>query len=624
MSATPSDDISSPNRPKKRQKSAEALQIQAFLKSELAPVKKTLYGAWAIDVLAVGLFIVQMYWLAWLFGALLTALQANELTKELISSLFWQVLPWLAGCLLVRPVLTAWRDKLTHTAGLAMAMNVRACGLARLGELGLARGFYGSDGALASYIVDEPDTMIGYGRFFVQKMLAVSTPVLIVLVVASQSLMAAAILLLTAPLLPVFMAFIGIATARKSREQMDAMAQLGGRFLDWLRGMSTLDRLGAVSIASADVAHAADDYKKRTMSVLKIAFLNSAVLEFFSALSIALVAVYLGFGLMGILPWASGDVLMSYQSALFILLLVPEFYTPLRKLGAEYHAKGAAEGCAKKLAPMLYTDTHWQDVAKAGQPLPSTVLSDTVLPSTVLSSAAFLDSLILSENAPAITIKDLSVTTNHRLRVQNVSLAIDSGAKVAITGHSGSGKSTILQVLLGFCAYQGSVQIAGCELRELDKQSLREMMGYLPQLPALLPISIADNLRLAKPTATDVELNKALYDVQMLSVVQALPQGIHTTLSERGGGLSGGQGQRLAIAQLLLQDAKIWLLDEPTEHLDSDTKSQISALFGELAKDKTLIWVTHDTPVEWLDKVYSLAADRQNKTADKGCDDESL
>lgn len=171
-------------------------------------------------------------------------------------------------------------------------------------------------------------------------MTAVTTPLILAGCVAFYSPMAAVILLVTAPLVPIFMAIIGIATTRKSREQMDALAQLGGRFLDWIRGVNTLSRLGAVDIAVSDIANSSEDYRKRTMDVLKIAFLNSAVLEFLSALLMALVAVYLGFGLMGILPWAKGQLLTTYSTALFILLLVPEFYAPLRRLGRNITLKG--------------------------------------------------------------------------------------------------------------------------------------------------------------------------------------------------------------------------------------------------------------------------------------------
>lgn len=161
-------------------------------------------------------------------------------------------------------------------------------------------------------------------------------------------------------------------------------------------------------------------------------------------------------------------------------------------------------------------------------------------------------------------------------------------------GRSGSGKSTIFQVLLGVCEFDGVAKIGA------DK------VGYLPQTPSLLPISIGDNLRLAKPNASEDELYQVLAKVGLGELIAALPMGLNTLLSERGGGLSGGQAQRLAMAQLVLQDAKVWLLDEPTEHLDSEIKAQIHELLQSLSQDKTVLWATHDTPVAWVDKVISL------------------
>lgn len=576
LTQAPSVSKKSKNR---RQKSPEDILANELLKTTLQPYKKQLYTSWLIDLVNVLLLAVQMYWLAWLFGRVFLAISQNALAQGMAMSLFMQALPYLVVCLLLRPILMAVREKIVYQTGLGMASELRQRLFEKLSELGLARSWFGSDGAIASFVVDGPDAMMGYGRYYVQKLTAVTTPIVIAMVVATKSMTAAMLLLFTAPIVIVCMAVIGIATAKKSRAQMDAMAQMSGRFLDWLRGINTLTRLGAVNIASHDIAYASAEYKKRTMSVLKVAFLNSAVLEFFSALSIAIVAIYLGFGLMGLLPWSEGKVLTSYEVALFILLLVPEFYAPLRRLGAEYHAKGAAEGVAKQLSPMLTFESMPTAMAQYAKPL---------------------------EVPPTIILSNLSVTTKGRNRLKDLTLTVHSTQKIAIMGRSGSGKSTLLQVLLGFTPYDGQAMIDGVEIKDWDKSSMRSVMGYLPQTPAFLPMTIADNLRLAKPNASDDELFEVLKDVEMYEVIQQLPKGINTYLLERGGGLSGGQIQRLAVAQLLLQDAKVWLLDEPTEHLDPDTKEQINALFERLSRDKTVIWVTHDSPCKWLDRVICL------------------
>lgn len=558
----------------------------AFLKATFKPVKKAMMMAYLLDIASVVVLVGQACVLVWLFDGWLTSfVQGVPLSDRVTGSGLWLNLALLFGCMAGRIGVGYAKDYLLSDAGLKVASSVRAKLLGKLGELGQARRYFGADGALSTKVIDEPDHLIGYARFNVQKMTAVTTPLILAGCVAFYSPMAAVILLVTAPLVPIFMVIIGIATTRKSREQMDALAQLGGRFLDWIRGVNTLSRLGAVDIAVSDIANSSEDYRKRTMDVLKIAFLNSAVLEFLSALSIALVAVYLGFGLMGILPWAKGQLLTTYSTALFILLLVPEFYAPLRRLGAEYHVKGQATASAKSIAPMLGFKTK-----------------------------ALGDIAMTLKSPPAFELKNITAFGDDgRVRLSPTSLTFGAGERTAVMGESGAGKSTLLHILLGFGDFEGDVIVHAdgklMRYADLDVSRLRADIGYLSQTVPLLPMSIADNLRLAKPSASDDELVQVLKDVALWDIVNQLPNGINTVLAERGGGLSGGQGHRLAIAQLLLQDAKVWLLDEPTEHLDPKTASMIWALLAGLSSGKTVIWVTHDkaqVAADNFEKVYEL------------------
>lgn len=576
---------SKPKR-KKARRSQEDIMANAFLKATFKPVKKAMIMAYLLDIASVVVLVGQACVLVWLFDGWLTSfVQGVPLSDRMTGSGLWLNLALLFGCMAGRIGIGYAKDYLLSDAGLKVASSVRAKLLGKLGELGQARRYFGADGALSTKVIDEPDHLIGYARFNVQKMTAVTTPLILAGCVAFYSPMAAVILLVTAPLVPIFMAIIGIATTRKSREQMDALAQLGGRFLDWIRGVNTLSRLGAVDIAVSDIANSSEDYRKRTMDVLKIAFLNSAVLEFLSALSIALVAVYLGFGLMGILPWAKGQLLTTYSTALFILLLVPEFYAPLRRLGAEYHVKGQATASAKSIAPMLNFKTK-----------------------------ALGDIAMTLKSPPAFELKNITAFGDDgRVRLSPTSLTFGAGERTAVMGESGAGKSTLLHILLGFGDFEGDVIVHAdgklMRYADLDVSRLRADIGYLSQTVPLLPMSIADNLRLAKPSASDDELVQVLKDVALWDIVNQLPNGINTVLAERGGGLSGGQGHRLAIAQLLLQDAKVWLLDEPTEHLDPKTASMIWALLARLSSGKTVIWVTHDkaqVAADNFEKVYEL------------------
>ena len=555
---------------------SETSAVNQTLRHYAAMAKRPIYMAWGLSVVSTLVLIVQSWLIAVIFANWLTQISHHRP----VTDVFFDYLPWLLGCLLLRPLLHFCKDQLALDAGLQVASILRKTLLEKLAQVGAARDQYGSDGGLASMVIEQCDALTGYiSRFYLQRLIVVTTPIMLLVAAATQSWIATLILLLTAPLVPVFMVLIGHATARKSRQQFAAMAQLSGRFLDWLRGTATLQRLDAVGHASQDIDASAEAYRIRTMSVLKIAFLNTAALELLAALSIALLAVYLGFGLIGILPWQKNTVPVPYQSALFLLLLAPEFYAPLRQLGADYHVKAQAEGAIAELSPLLAFES--AEKTKAN--------------------------LFVLTAPPAIDADNIWVNQQQRTRLAPLSFAIVAGERLAIVGQSGSGKSTLLQIFLGFCAYQGDIFIDNQNFNTINSTQFRHQIAYLSQQTMLLPMSIADNLRLPNPTASDDKLWQILAQVGLKPLIKALPNQLDTQLGERGSGLSGGQQRRLAIAQLLLQDAQLWLLDEPTEHLDSDTAAEINGLLQQVTRGKTVLWVTHDaTNLPWLDRQISL------------------
>ena len=555
---------------------SETSAVNQTLRHYAAMAKRPIYMAWGLSVVSTLVLILQSWLIAVIFANWLTQITHHRPATDV----FFDYLPWLMGCLLLRPLLHFCKDQLALDAGLQVASILRKTLVEKLAQVGAARDQYGSDGGLASMVIEQCDALTGYvSRFYLQRLIVVTTPIMLLVAAATQSWIATLILLLTAPLVPVFMVLIGHATARKSRQQFAAMAQLSGRFLDWLRGTATLQRLDAVGHASQDIDASAEAYRMRTMSVLKIAFLNTAALELLAALSIALLAVYLGFGLIGILPWQKNTVPVPYQSALFLLLLAPEFYAPLRQLGADYHVKAQAEGAIAELSPLL-----------AFQSAENTKANHFLLTAP-----------------PAIDADNIWVNHQQRTRLAPLSFAIASGERLAIVGQSGSGKSTLLQIFLGFCAYQGDIFIDNQNFNTINSTQFRHQIAYLSQQTMLLPMSIADNLRLPNPTASDDKLWQILAQVGLKPLIKALPNQLDTQLGERGSGLFGGQQRRLAIAQLLLQDAQLWLLDEPTEHLDSDTAAEINALLQQVTRGKTVLWVTHDaTNLPWLDRQISV------------------
>lgn len=555
----------------------------AQLMQLLRPEQPKLFAALALAVAACLLFILQSYLLSVLFARWLTDSQLSAIGTTDAVALLTTVLPWLALCLLGRPLLQYGREQLSLRASQQVRLNLRATLLDKLAQAGPGKSRYGSDGSLSSAVLEQVDALDGFiSRYYVQRYLVLITPLLLVAATFVYSPLAAVILLITAPLVPVFMILLGNAAAAASQRQLQKLSRMSGRFLDLVRGMPTLQQLQATERASATVANAAGHYRDSSMQVLKLAFLSTAVLEFFSALAIALLALYLGLGLLGILPWAKGEIPVAYQGALFILLLAPEFYAPLRQLGTDYHAKAQAEAAISELTPVLHSQS-WQH------------------PGT---------QQLTLQSAPQLSVEQLQISgDNNRQRLAPLSFSVAAGSRVALQGPSGTGKSSLLHALLGFVPYQGSIMVNQHPLLQLERNHWQQQLGYMAQHSSIAAASIADNLRLAAPTASDQQLIDILQQVELWPLVCQLPLGLETQLGERGLGLSGGQLQRLALAQLLLQDTKLWLLDEPTAHLDGATAYRLHQLIGKLSQGKSLIIVSHQLHgLDWLDQVVKLPA----------------
>lgn len=554
--------------------------LRKQLKDIIAAEETRLRLALLFAVSAALLFIGQSWLLAQLFVSLLDSSQAGTQLSDAFAMRHGLA---LILCFTLRPTAQYVRERLSQTASRNARTTLRKRLLNTLASLGPERQTLGADGALSSQLLEQVDALDGYiSRYYVQLSLVLITPLLISIAAFYYSPLAASLMLLTAPIVPLFMILVGGAASRSSQQQMAAMSQLSSRFLDWVRGMPTLQHLKAVSQAQHDVDSSAAKYRDSTMKVLRLAFLSGAVLELFSSLAIALVALYLGLGLLGVLPWAKEIVPVPYAGALFILLLAPEFYAPLRQLGSDYHAKAEAEGAIEELLPLLEQHT-WQHPGQ--QPLQ-------------LSTA------------PSLCLDKVSITAhNQRIRLPSIGLHIAAGERIGLHGESGSGKSSLLLALLGFIEYSGRIEVNQQALLDVSRSDWHRQLGYLSQQPNFKRGSIADNLRLANPTASEQQLLEVLRDVDLLELVEQLPLGLNTMLGERGLGLSGGQLSRLAIAQLLLRDAHVWLLDEPTAHLDPDTSATIHALLEKLSVGKTLILVSHQWQgLQWLDHHLDLQA----------------
>lgn len=474
--------------------------------------------------------------------------------------------------------LIAWLTELAaHRAGAAVKSELRGRLLDRAADLGpgwLNGQRTGSLVALATRGVDALDDY--FSRYLPQLGLAVVVPVAVLARIVTEDWVSAAIIVVTLPLIPLFMVLIGMATQSRMDRQWRLLSRLSGHFLDVVAGLPTLKVFGRAKAQAESIRKITDDYRQATMRTLRIAFLSSFALELLATLSVALVAVTIGMRLV------HGE--LDLYTGLVILILAPEAYLPLRQVGAQYHAAAEGLAAAEEIFEVLETP-----VARpaGGAALPS---------------------------GTPLRIEIDGVAVRYEGRGQDspgpASLTVEPGECVALTGPSGVGKSTLLQVLLGFVApTAGRVRIAGTDLAGLSPEQWRERVAWVPQRPHLFAGTIGENVRLARPGASEAEVTRALEDAGAWEFVAALPRGVETSLGEGGVGLSAGQRQRLALARAFLADRPVLLLDEPTAALDGETEAGVVDAVRRLAVGRTVLLVVHRPALLAVaDRVVAIAA----------------
>jgi ATP-binding cassette subfamily C protein CydD len=338
--------------------------------------------------------------------------------------------------------------------------------------------------------------------------------------------------------------------------------------------LATLKLFGQAEAELTAIHHIADGFREKTMSVLRIAFLSSAVLEFFSAVAVALVAVYVGLSLLGQIDFSFAPP-VSFKIGLFVLLLAPEFFMPLRQLAIYYHDRAAALGAADAILTILEQQ---QNVAW---------VSDSVTQH--------------NHDAPIIEFNNVSKFYEQRQVLTDINLQIHQGEKIALVGASGAGKTTLLNLLLGFeSATEGMIWLNG---QALNRDHATQAMAYVGQNAYIFYGTIADNIALANPNASTQQIEAAALAAGVSEFSDSLADGLQTVVGERGYGLSGGQVQRIAVARAFLKNAEIIVMDEPTANLDKLTKTRLLAVINELFKNKTVIISSHDSEViEGMDR----------------------
>ncbi|MFJ2770628.1 thiol reductant ABC exporter subunit CydD [Streptomyces sp. NPDC087300] len=473
------------------------------------------------------------------------------------------------GAVLALRALVAWaRGGLAQRAAADAKRGLRDKVTGRLQDTGPLRLAARRHGETATLLTRGIDAVDPYVTGYLPTKAAVGVvPLTVVGWLLWTDWTSALIVVVTLPLIPVFGALVGLHTARRTARQWQLLARLGGHFLDVVAGLPTLRAFGRERHQSRVVGEMADAHRRATMRTLRVAFLSSFVLETVATLSVALVAVPVGLRLL------HGD--MDLRTALVALFLAPEAYLPLRAAGAAFHDSAEGIAVAERVFAILDDgrDADGNSETRAHAPVPA--------PGT---SALCLD----------------DVTVHHPGRtdpaLHRVTLSVGPGEHVALVGPSGAGKSTLLALLLGFTRPdRGRVTVGGADLGDLDPDAWRAQVAWVPQRPHLFAASVADNIRLGRPDASDAEVRRAARAACADRFVAELPHAYDTVLGEHGAGLSAGQRQRIALARAFLKDAPVLLLDEPTAHLDPESEAAVTRATVALLRGRTAVVVAHRT-----------------------------
>ncbi|MEU6123843.1 thiol reductant ABC exporter subunit CydD [Streptomyces sp. NPDC047123] len=477
------------------------------------------------------------------------------------------LLAWLRGVLAQRAAAAAKRTLRDRITGRLQHTNPLRLATRRHGETAtlLTRGL----DALDPYVVGYLPTTAG----------AAVVPLTVVTWVFLTDWTSALIIVITLPLIPVFGALVGLHTAQRTARQWRLLSRLGGHFLDVVAGLPTLRAFGREHHQTKVVREMADAHRRATMRTLRVAFLSSLVLETVATLSVALVAVPVGLRLL------HGDV--GLHTALVVLFLAPEAYLPLRAMGAAFHDSAEGISVAERVFAALDDEDDAPAPAADRAPAPD------------------------ARTAP-LTLHDVTVQYPDRAgpALRDVRLTVAPGEHIALIGPSGAGKTTLLSLLLGFVTpSSGRVEIGGTDLAALDPDDWFRQVAWVPQRPHLIAASVADNIRLGRPDASDEEVGRAARAASADLFIEELPAAYDTLLGEHGAGLSAGQRQRIALARAFLKDAPVLLLDEPTAHLDPESEAAVTGATVALMRGRTSIVVAHRTSLlPHADRVITVRA----------------
>ncbi|MGC6375761.1 heme ABC transporter permease/ATP-binding protein CydD [Pasteurella multocida] len=505
------------------------------------------------------ILVINTYFLANLLHHLI---MLNTARHELLPSFIGLVIGFA-----LRAIILWVREQIGFKCGRILRNILRQKILDKIHQVGPATINNKPAGSWATIMLEQVENLHNYyARYLPQQALSAIVPVVILIAIFPLNWAAGLVLMITAPLIPIFMILVGIAAADSSQKNMATLAKLSGQFLDRLRGLETLRLFNRTEEQTQHIEKNTEDFRETTMDVLKMAFLSSAVLEFFTSISIALMAVYFGFSYLGELNFGTYDAPLTLFVGFFCLILAPEFYQPLRDLGTYYHDRAAGIGAADVIVDFLEANhTTAQSTAQQNPHIESAVE-------------------ICAENLVILSPQGKPLT-------QALNFSLPAGSHTAIVGQSGAGKTSLFNAILGFLTYQGSLKINGIELKEMNITQWRKHIAWVGQNPLLLQGSIKENLLLGDIEATDAQIDQALCLAQAKEFTDKL--GLSSEIKDGGLGVSVGQAQRLAIARALLRQGHLLLLDEPTASLDAQSENLVLQALQHMSQQQTTLMITH-------------------------------
>lgn len=565
------------------QRAAYWYSMDKFRQQQLLPwlKKQRIYGNfWFRLSLLIGMIgALLIVYQAWLLATLLQGLIVDHLSRDALLPQFILLL----SCFVLRGVFLWLRELAGFASGRAIREKLRRDILDKLTKAGPAVIQGQAVGSWTTLLLEQIDNLQDYyARYLPQTLLAALIPCLILAVLFPVNWVAALILLLTAPLIPLFMALAGMGAADANRRNFQALARLGGYFLDRLQGMETLRLFNQADAETDRIRTASASFRQRTMEVLRLAFLSSAVLEFFAAVSVAVVAVYFGFSYLGELNFGHYGTGITLFAGFLSLILAPEFFQPLRELGTFYHAKAQATGAADALEKFLTAERLQAS-------------SGTLTPNV--------------EQGMTLTAADLRIMTHGGIElVGPLNFTLSAGKRVALIGRSGAGKTSLLNVLAGYLPYQGSLKINDTELRDILPSWWQQQLAWVGQNPHLPAQTVRENI-VAHGEGDPLRLQQVCELAGVDEFLARLPEGLESAVGEQAAALSVGQAQRIAVARALYKPCRLLLLDEPDASLDGPAGEHVNRALLAASFNQTTLFITHrlDRLAEW-DEVWLLQA----------------